>query len=216
MDIFLHTLYERIPDNYATVYCYVVFTVKNRSGQFAQTGSAPNFQGGMITLCTCKHLMRTFLKHDDWKGIWIAGFTGVSAGQGGNALVYLMQVGHAFASQYHLWHAPTIPERTKRAKAAHLHKFGDLFQPLGDAVDPFDWRSYKSPRHDHVYEPDDAWHWDICYENRWGRTSALLVGNPQQSHVWTQPLLYTSYHLGRGQIKRTVGKLLQNLLPGKL
>ena len=91
MDVFPDILYARITDNHATVYSYVVATVKNRGGQFAQTGSAPNFQGGMITLRTCKHLMRTFLTHDDWKGVWIAGFTGVRAGQGGNALVYLMQ-----------------------------------------------------------------------------------------------------------------------------
>ncbi len=38
-DIFLDTLYERITDNHATVYCYVIATVLNRSGQFAQTGS---------------------------------------------------------------------------------------------------------------------------------------------------------------------------------
>jgi len=41
------------------VYGYVLTTVKgDGSGGFVQTGSAPNFQGGLITLCTCKHWMR--------------------------------------------------------------------------------------------------------------------------------------------------------------
>jgi hypothetical protein len=35
-------------------------------GQYSQTASAPNFQGGVITLCTCKHWMRTF-KPAKWR-----------------------------------------------------------------------------------------------------------------------------------------------------
>jgi hypothetical protein len=92
MNIPLDTLDEQITNSHATVYCYVITTVKNRGGQLVQNGSAPNFQGGMITLCTCKHPMRSFLEPDEWKGTWIAGFTTVTAGQGGNALVYLMEI----------------------------------------------------------------------------------------------------------------------------
>jgi hypothetical protein len=72
------------------------------------------------------------------------------------------------------------------------------------------------PRLDHVHAPDDAWHDDIRYVSRWGRTPALLAGNPQQSYVWTQPLLYTAFRLGRGQKKCPLGTLLQTLSPGKL
>lgn len=42
------------------IYVYVITTVGNKGGQFVQMGSAPNFQGGCITLCTCKHKDRAY------------------------------------------------------------------------------------------------------------------------------------------------------------
>ncbi|MCB0541285.1 MAG: hypothetical protein KDE33_27505, partial [Bacteroidetes bacterium] len=73
--------------------------------------------------------MRTFKNQTDWPGTWIAGFSGIQAGQIGNALVYLMKVGHAFDSQNKLWSSDILSDKTKRAKSAKLHKLGDLFQP---------------------------------------------------------------------------------------
>lgn len=47
-------LIQRLGKMEGSVYCYIVTSVKDRGGLFVQTGSAPNFQGGLITLCTCK------------------------------------------------------------------------------------------------------------------------------------------------------------------
>ena len=56
---------------------YVVRSVKlDRSTLcFEQHGSAPNFQGGVLTLCTCKQQMRSSQSADERSNVWIAGFT---------------------------------------------------------------------------------------------------------------------------------------------
>lgn len=196
----------------ATVYCYVIATIKTRNGQFYQRGSGPNFQGGLITLCTCKHFMRTFLDTEQWPGKWIAGFSGVAAGNGHNALVYLMKVGHAFASHQSLWFSDQISDEARRAKSASLSRFGDVYRPKSPVNDPFDVRSYAQPCEDHVHAKDDAWHHDINYEGCKGRKAALLVGDPAHSFLWNKPMLfYIGGRIHRGQKKMDLSNLLDQL-----
>lgn len=62
------------------VYAYIVTTIKTTQPgfQLQQTGSAPNFDGGRITLCTCKHKDRATFQPmrgepDPWKMFgWLA------------------------------------------------------------------------------------------------------------------------------------------------
>lgn len=197
----------------AIVYCYIVATIEQRQGRFVQRGSGPNFQGGAISLCTCKHHLRTFRDPANWPGIWIAGFTGVRAGRGSNALVYLMRVGHAFASHADLWGARAIPARVKRAKAAETHPLGDLFRPVSGRRGPFDPRRYAAPHPDHAHRPGDGWHSDIDYTGRGGRRAALLVGDPRASYLWDQPTLFLPSRLHRGQTIRDLHWLLDHLAP---
>lgn len=88
----LKSLLEQHPSE--TVYMYVIESIQqDNSGSYWQTGCAPNFQGGAITLCTCKHWMRTFKPVEDWKqGVWIAGFAGLTH-TAQQSLVYLTRVG---------------------------------------------------------------------------------------------------------------------------
>jgi len=79
MNCDLESLLEKVDSDGDLVYSYIIATIKLRDSRFVRTGSAPNFQGGRITLCTCKHFMRTFLDKDAWVGKWIAGFTGADA-----------------------------------------------------------------------------------------------------------------------------------------
>lgn len=198
----------------AMVYCYVVATVEQRQGRFVQLGSGPNFQGGAISLCTCKHALRTFRDLADWPGIWIAGFTGVRAGQGRNALVYLMRVGQAFASHADLWDARTIPAHVKRAKAADANPFGDVFRPVSEGGSPFKPRNYAAPHPRHCHRSGNAWHGDIDYVGRGGRRAALLVGDPQASYLWDRPMLYLPSRLHRGQSLHELNALLAQLGAG--
>lgn len=66
----LPNLKRRLRSTTGDVHSYVVRSVKlNRATKhFAQKGSAPNFQAGYITLCTCKHQMRATQPAESWRG----------------------------------------------------------------------------------------------------------------------------------------------------
>jgi hypothetical protein len=194
----------------STVYYYVVATIENRDGQFVQCGCAPNFQGNVLTLCTCKHLMRTVRDVANWPGVWVAGFSGVGAGGGRNALVYLARIQHAFESHCELWHSGVLTESAKEAKAATTQRMGDLYQPKVRPGNPFTIKSYRQPRPDHAHMPD-AWRYDVDYEGAGGRRAALLVFDPKRSFLWDQPAYFTPNRLGIGQRKGELGALLERL-----
>jgi hypothetical protein len=217
MNIELENLKSKFCVEQADVYCYVVATIKNRNGQYFQTGSAPNFQGDLVSLCTCKHFMRTFMDIEDWLGKWIAGFSGVTAGNGNNVLVYLMKVGHAFESQQDLWLSEKISEEAKRAKLTQVSKFGDIYQPMNQISDPFAIQSYIHPVENHVHTKNNEWHKDIKYEGCKGRKAALLVGDPKYSFLWDKPMIIYECRLHRGQkrgnLQTLVGEQLTEVRP---
>ncbi len=208
-------LARRIPSQSPAVYCYVIATIKNREGHLVQAGCGPNFHGGLISLCTCKHFMRSFRGVRSWKGTWIAGFTRKSIAGGRNALVYLMQVGHAFESHYDLWasrEGTIIAD--KSAKSARRNPLGDLYQPKGELLgdDRFDPGNYHAPCRGHSHA--SQWHQDVCYRGRGGRPAALLVGDAENSFVWDTPAIFYPDSLGRGQKKLSLGELLHCLSAG--
>lgn len=200
----------------ATVYCYVIATIQFDGREFSQTGSGPNFQGDLITLCTCKHFMRTFLDAPDWQGKWIAGFTGIRAGSGRNALVYMMRVAHAFESHRDLWLSEALTSAAREAKAADRDEFGDVYRPTSEGGNPFDPVNYRAPVQNHVHAKLDSlsrpmWHKDINDVGCAGRRPALLVGQIGFSFLWSKPMLcYPSAlpRLPRGQKKWRLGDLL--------
>jgi hypothetical protein len=155
--------------------------------------------------------MRTFLCPADWKGKWIAGFTGVRAGGGRNALIYLTKIGHAFESHYDLWYSEEIPAKTKRAKSATTSRYGDLFQPSDELGDPFDPRSYYPPHETHTHAESSSWHGDVRYTGRSSREAALLVGDPRHSYLWDRPVAFFPVSIGRGQRKMSLSDLLYQL-----
>ena len=204
----LSDLRSQLGSEDTAVYCYVIGTIKNRGGQFYQIGSGPNFQGGLITLCTCKHFMRAFMGYKEWPGKWVAGFCGIAAANGQNALVYLMQVGNAFKSHYDLWQF--LPITTREAKAASRSHFGDVFEPGGPVVDCFDHRNYEPPVENHGHHADNAWHKDINYCHR--HRASLLVGDPVYSFLWDRPtIIYKDGRIHRGQKKITLTRLFDKL-----
>ena len=201
-------LLERIEDfEDSAVYSYIVDTVEYEDGLLYQTGSGPNFQGDLVTLCSCKHMMRTFLDVESWRGVWVAGYTS-SRDLGSNRLFYLMRVSQAFRSHYDLWNSDSISTSTKTAKAAHLDRFGDLYRPDREEIRPYISWHYAAPCKDHVHcEPGD-WHKDIRYRAWYGRRPALLVGDPEFSFLWNRPLIRSPFKLTRGQRKASLSDLL--------
>jgi hypothetical protein len=195
-------LVRRIGGLRDTVYCYVLTSVKDDGGAFVQLGTAPNFQGGLTTLCTCKWQMRAGKDVEAWEAgnIWIAGVTGAEAGPLGRGhLFYLMRVERAFASHRDLWawllaHAP----EAARDKAADRHPFGDVYRPRGLSGDQYNPHAYFPPHRDHPHRAGGRWHEDVNYPSCYGRQPALLVGDPHNSYLWSEPRVPLQFHVGRG------------------
>lgn len=195
---------------------YAVTTLKIRQQAYQQKGSAPNFEGGLITLCTCKHQMRGNYGAENWDaGAWVAGLTSMSESSTGEQnLFYLMRVFRAYESHADL--VAGLPalglSAALAAKDSTLHDLGDVMMPLkpglrGEAR--FTPVSYHPPILGHAHrqsEDSDYWHKDIDYAGRACRPS-LLVGDPALSFIWTRPLVrrknpqairdYENWTLGR-------------------
>jgi hypothetical protein len=181
------------------VYAYVVRSVRPVNGEYEQRGSAPNFQGGLITLCTCKHSMRATLTSEQWqRGVWVAGLTSWDqAFEKQQSLVYLMRVGEAFNSQAELVQELRESGRSQviDAKASTRHPLGDLMIPGTDRMSDSDKHSpaaYLPPmlKHAHRRTADDCgWENDVNYIGAGGRQSVMLVGDPQYSFIWTKPVV---------------------------
>lgn len=193
------------------VYCYIVRTVTSRDGWFVQTGSGPNFQGGLITLCSCKHRMRTSKEPDAWNGVWIAGIAGAGTGEySRDHLFYLMRVGHAFGSQRDLWQWLTehVPEAAQ-AKRADVNRLGDVYRPQPSCEDPFNADEYVAPCSHHVHLRHGWYREDIDYVGFQHRRPALLVGDPDYSFLWSEPRVLVPFRLGIGCKKCSLDHLLQ-------
>jgi hypothetical protein len=197
------------------LYVYIVDTVKPRHNapanhSFIQTGSAPNFQGGYITLCTCKHRMRSYKRNiEEWgKNVWIAGFTNRSEPgfSRKNWLFYLMKIGKAFKTHRELaeFFTNKSPE-TVEAKRADKNFLGDLFVPVNKPnlelqkpwLEPSNYIAPKIGRHCHRM-PDDPSDWEHDIRSTYfGRNPALLLGEIEKSFLWFDPIIWYSEALPR-------------------
>jgi hypothetical protein len=193
LSISLCTLKAKLRSATDELRSYVIRTVKwdRTTKQFAQKGSAPNFQGDCITLCTCKHQMRCSLECSEWRGIWIAGFTSRSTYEERHWLFFLTRVEEAYQSHADLWRS--LSPSIRAAKSAQENYLGDLFKPRGRVTgeNRFDPGCYHLPyRHVHRQDScDNHWQDDIRYE-RFGRRPSLLVGDPKLTFIWQDPIIF--------------------------
>jgi hypothetical protein len=172
------------------VFVYIVTTVKIRDHAFVQEGSAPNFQGGRISLCTCKHKDRASPPKwgcrgpdpkDPWKGVWVAGLCSPRQTRP-RGLFYLMRIEHTFSSHAECWEGLDSPTD----KSAHIHPIGDIYEPLPAAFDaPWSKENYKDHLPGHCHGPVNR-EYDIERSFN-GRHPRLLVGDPQRSFLWSKP-----------------------------
>lgn len=203
-------------------FCYVVRTVRLINGVLVQTASAPNFDGGHITLNTCKHSMRATMPVEAWtQGVWIAGMSSWDLeSKKQQSLVYLMRVGEAYGSHFELVQALRGSGRTVtvEAKAATTNRRGDIFLPSSFDLSREQYRSvpsYLPPMVGHAHRGevcDTDWEDDIAYESKDGKPAALLVGDPDFSFTWSKQLIR---HKQPGSLRPyrngDVGMLLSNL-----
>jgi hypothetical protein len=174
------------------VYSYVMTTVENPGGTLFQTGTAPNFQGDRITLCTCKHKDRCSpppigkrgpCPLEPWWGVWVAGLCSRTKCQP-RALFYLMLVNGSYESPAAIWNALSAPA----VKSAHKNDFGDIYEPLTQPC-PSPWleSSYKPHRPTHRH--DAKARCDDIETEHWGRHPRLLSGDPDHSYLWSKPMV---------------------------
>lgn len=188
------------------LYLYVVTTVDHEGDKIVHTGSAPNFQGGKITLCTCKHDMRGKQSVKDWRGIWVAGLGSKDElNEQAQPLLYLMRVETSYRSQREMWNKE---KEIRDAKSASKSIFGDIYQPKTQEGDPHNPDNYHPPILGHAHRDkgcDTDWHKDIEKEQ------AYLVGDPSYSYLWTQPMYYYSETIFVGHKPTTLGQFIDNL-----
>lgn len=197
---------ENLLDKNNPVYYYIIRSVGYRDHKLVNTGCAPNFQGGIVTLCTCKHYMRTYNLIQD--GCWIAGFTSIDVYPmiRGNFLYYLARIKRVINSQSDLWNSDFISEKAKNKKNTYINPFGDLYEPLKNNLtdrQKFDPLNYHIPCKDHSHYERNEWHYDILkrYKRKNSvdrKISKLIVFDPKYSYVWTQPMYKLIKQFTRG------------------
>jgi hypothetical protein len=160
-------------------------------GSFAQYGNSPNFQGGVITLCACKHRMRTAAHLRNDADVWVAGITssGLPSVHGRRYLFYLMLIHQRADSQAEMWER--LPREARQAKSASKHRLGDVYEPRraglsGDGRFMVD--NYRQPCKEHVHRDGNHWHLDVNYPGN--RRPVLLTGDPERSYLWTRPSIW--------------------------
>jgi hypothetical protein len=181
------------------VYAYVMSTVVMEEGELRQTGTGPNFQGGYITLCTCKHRMRTSLANENWPNKWLAGFSSVKCDHR-HWLFYLAKVEAAFESYSDLWQSAFLSDRSLEEKCARYSELGDLYEPkrILNCESRYDPDNYHAPisghRHNVVRAGNLLWPVDIDYKRKKlkyePKRPSLLIGDPGFSFLWRTPTLY--------------------------
>jgi hypothetical protein len=219
----LPLLMARIGQLNDRAYSYVIRTVKwdHETATFEQHGSAPNFQGDVLTLCTCKHQMRASQTAEDWRSVWLAGFTSRTIHDKKHWLFCLAKIESAYQSHADLW--TEMRAGTRNAKAAHFHFLGDIFKPkspLPIADARFSPLRYVSPhRHAHRWRDEDGWHndWhnDINYHlaNKYGHP-LLLVADARRTFIWNEPMIYFAQDHCRNYLKWSSLQELVALLRG--
>ena len=179
-------------------------------GIFKQTRSGPNWEGGILTLSTCKHYMRT--TNTEWEGTWLAGFT-PKVGCGENYLLFLAQIEHVFNSNYELgdWMQQKFPT-TYEMKNARKNPFGDIYPPKKDWLnlqERYDPKNYYVP-HGHVRMEMDKkwgvpkWHKDIDYEAKDRRPKCFVFKSVK---LFKKPTWISTRPLHRSGYKGTIADL---------
>ncbi len=153
------------------VYLYTHHQVFLDGGIFKHTRSSPNWEGGVVTYATCKHLMRSTSR--TWEGVWLAGLCPKDCAA--NAVLFVGRVWRVFRSNYHLglWLRQNAPAAWE-AKQASRNPRGDLYAPLWKLLrPPMDVRAIPGPNDPGVAgNPQDVYD-HRCYEEPPGHTRSV-------------------------------------------
>jgi len=203
----LSDLKNEIKNESVFVEAYKVSTVKGSQDttSFIQTGCGPNFEGGLLSQCMCRHDIRQRHTCEEWENNWIAGITGKLSMCGKSEdtyLFYLMKVDKAFCSFKHLWDYYTVVNPSLiEAKQTTTNVLGDLYIPINDDIDDV-WNvsNYMGSIKGHPHFNKKNKLKDINYPE-WRKHKAqkkrkklrrvknanLLLGDIDRSYLWKNP-----------------------------
>lgn len=193
-----------------------------QDGIIKQQRSSPNWDGGMVTYATCKHLMRTYDK--EWEGMWIGGLTPKECGD--NTAFLCGKIHRVFNSNAAMGRYLKKKHRSVwNAKRAIHNPRGDVYDVASETSNPWEHTTYTAPtghtRSEEFYSKSPGsvsdredgkipkWWRDMEYKNRQGRRPVLFLLSP----VWifSTPHLWTDYHPGRATLKLTAGEFANSL-----
>jgi hypothetical protein len=215
---------EAAPKN--DLFLYTHHEVFFDAGVIKHTRSSPQWEAGVVTYSTCKHLLRTYNRV--WEGTWLCGLC--PAHCEANTVMFAGQVRHVFDSNYDLrtwlrhWHPKVLV-----AKLANTNPRGDCYTPSVGSLSVHDPARYahtsfqEPPNHTRSIEfykkspgsvsdrPDGKipkWWRDLEYIYN-GRRPPSFILSPV--FLFSKPQLWTSYRPRRAVLKLTPSLLAQSL-----
>jgi hypothetical protein len=133
-------------DHYGSTDChfYTSHQIYWEDNVIKQTRSSPNWEGGMVTYCTCKHLMRCTDKN--WGGVWIA--TVGPRECSNNCLIMAGRISRVFPSNYALrrYMSDSHPDVFTH-KIADIDPRADLYTPryLLEGPEVYHHENFREP-----------------------------------------------------------------------
>lgn len=194
---------ENILEGVDLIYVYPHHQIKlNDENELEQTRSGPNWEGGVVTMATCKHYLRTY-KTLKPKKVALCGVTNKLDGE--NYLLYLGVIEEMFDSNYDLGtYLMTHYPVAYKEKLATNNRLGDIYEPTDDILDSkYDSFNFEEPCEDHCRfaeheKGQPKYIKDIEYETKTGQKPKTLILNPVTVH--TSPELVFMKRLGRSGV----------------
>ncbi len=223
-----NSIFSKPESKKENTYSYVLTTAKYKEGKFQQHGSAPNFEGGVLTLCTCKHRMRALgppsNQEKPWKDYWITGFTSKSQYKEKQWLFYLAKIQKSYESHSDIWHCKELWKNYSRIeKCVSENPLGDIFEPENDKKlenkDRYEPTNYSNPCESHSHGKGSQWHDDIKeYKYKYKENekkkhhNLLAAAEPKQTFIWTKPAIHYKAKITQGCKKFSLNDLINNHL----
>jgi hypothetical protein len=194
------------------IYTVASTRMDKNSNDILHEGSGPNLEGGLATLCTCKHSMRQSRTPEEWRGRWVLGLTSRAKNNGFGGehyLFYLMRVEYAFETHKELYeYLGSKNSKALKLKNAVNNRLGDIFEPKNNCTNSLDPTMYKFPRINHSHS--DKWFKiDIAYNEK---SCPLLLGDIENTFVWQKPSIKFALSRGAGNKKMHIGDDFFSLL----
>lgn len=212
-------LADRLRNSYnRNLYLYTHHEIFLDEGIIKHTRSSPNWEGGLVTYATCKHLMRSYSrKGNNWRNTWIVG---LCPSKMDNCVLFCGVVWKQFYSNYDLREFIQAQYPTAfKAKEADNNPRGDLYTPrreLTKTAHKYHSEYFHPPANPHtrsvefyskspgsISQRKDGkivkWWRDIEYQTSNGSRPFSFILNP--CFLFSKPCLWTTFQPKRATLK---------------